>query len=134
MNIHGSTLIKCGKSHTGFTRSGYCDSSSTSDTGRHWVCAVEGTSKKSKKAWKNFLQFTKNHTTNSDLADHIIKTGSTSWCLCEGRYNEAVRNNKAPYVDAYATNNKVHSRTKLTILRSIESLKHQVQNLRRLIV
>ena len=100
-NINGTPLEQCDP-QTGYNqRSGYCEWL-PEDAGRHQVCA-EMTGPRA----LDYLRFTREHTSNKGLADHISRTKPKRWCLCESRYQEAVRHRKAPRVFEAGTNSKV---------------------------
>ena len=90
-NILGKDIKVCSTNPmTGYYRDGYC-MTGTEDKGTHTVCA---------KMNKEFLEYTKNK--GNDLSS-VVKPGD-KWCLCETRWNEAYKDNKAPEVDLEATN------------------------------
>ena len=90
-NILGKDIKVCSTNPmTGYYRDGYC-MTGPEDKGTHTVCAYIN---------KEFLEYTKNK--GNDLSS-VVKPGE-KWCLCETRWNEAYKDNKAPEVDLEATN------------------------------
>lgn len=97
MNINKKTLKICSKNPlTGYTRTGYCVHDNM-DHGNHYVCA---------KMDKKFLNFTKKR--GNDLSS-VVKPGE-NWCLCQYRWLEAYKKNKAPRVITKATNIKTNKK------------------------
>ncbi len=97
-NVQGGALAPCGHSPiTGFFRNGCCDTGHD-DTGMHTVCAVMTT---------EFLAFSK--LAGNDLSTPQPETGfpglapGDRWCLCIGRWREALEAGVAPPVVLAAT-------------------------------
>ena len=108
-NMNNEKIKFCSKNPmTGYYRDGYC-MTGKEDKGTHTVCA---------KMDKKFLEYTKNKGNN---LYSVVKPGD-KWCLCEYRWNEAYKDNKAPKVDLRATN----MRTKRNIQNNIR--KHSRKN------
>lgn len=107
-NIKNKKIKVCSKQPmTGYYRDGYC-MTGPDDYGTHTVCA---------KLDKEFMDYSKSM--GNDLYG-VAKPGD-NWCLCEYRWNEAYKKNKAPYVYLDATN----KRTKKRIIKNIfKSNKH----------
>ena len=97
-NVQGGPLMPCGNEPvTGFYRNGCCDTG-PDDTGMHTVCAVMTT---------EFLAFSK--LSGNDLSTPRPETGfpglspGDRWCLCVGRWREALAAGVAPPVVLAAT-------------------------------
>jgi uncharacterized protein (DUF2237 family) len=97
-NVQGGALAPCGTAPvTGFFRNGCCDTG-PADTGMHTVCAV---------MTRAFLAFSKSH--GNDLTAPQPETGfpglspGDRWCLCVGRWREALVAGVAPPVVLAAT-------------------------------
>lgn len=97
-NVLGGPLTPC--SHdpvTGFYRNGCCDTSDM-DQGSHTICVV---------MTADFLSFSKD--VGNDLSTPRPEFGFTGlkpgdqWCLCAGRWVEALRAGKAPKVRLAST-------------------------------
>lgn len=90
-NVLGTDLQSCScDPKTGFFRDGFC-STSKKDSGLHTVCAI---------MTDEFLNFSKkqgNDLSTPNLAHQFpgLKAND-KWCLCAGRWIEAVRAQKAP--------------------------------------
>jgi hypothetical protein len=98
LNVQGSALALCGESpRTGFYRNGCCDTG-PDDTGMHTVCAVMTDA---------FLVFSKH--AGNDLSTPRPEFGfpglraGDRWCLCVGRWREALAAGVAPPVVLAAT-------------------------------
>lgn len=90
-NIKNKTLKKCSINPlTGYNRDGYCRTDSF-DNGSHLVCAMMD---------KSFLKYTASK--GNDLSS-VVKPGDR-WCICEDRYYEAYKNNRAPKIVYDSTN------------------------------
>tara|TARA_Y100000389_G_scaffold202640_1_gene248528 strand:- start:4116 stop:4574 length:459 start_codon:yes stop_codon:yes gene_type:complete len=101
-NIKNRKIKVCSKKPmTGYYRDGYC-MTGPDDSGTHTVCA---------KLDKEFMDYSKSM--GNDL--YGVAQPGDNWCLCEYRWNEAYKKNKAPYVYAEATN----KRTKRHIIKNI---------------
>ena len=103
-NIFNKTLKKCSiNPMTGYQRDGYCKTN-IMDRGSHLVCA---------KMDQSFLDFTKSK--GNDLSSVVRK--NDNWCLCQDRWLEAYKQNKAPRVIKNATNKKIRHDIKKRIQR-----------------
>ena len=98
-NVYGSELSVCSQSPvTGWFRDGYCKTDAR-DQGSHTVCA---------ELTETFLQYTKS--LGNDLSTPRPQFGfpglvaGDRWCLCAGRWREAMRAGVAPPVVMEATN------------------------------
>ena len=90
-NVKNKTLKKCSINPlTGYNRDGYCRTDSF-DSGSHLVCAIMD---------KSFLKYTASK--GNDLSS-FVKPGDR-WCICEDRYYEAYKNNRAPKIVYDSTN------------------------------
>ena len=96
-NVYGKPLQACShQPKTGWHRDGFCRFH-PGDGGRHTVCA---------KVNQKFLNYTKKQ--GNDLSSPTgksfpgLKPGD-KWCLCEGRYRQAVKAGKAPKLVPEAT-------------------------------
>lgn len=101
-NVFGEQLLMCGTSPmTGFYRNGCCETEED-DIGSHTVCAVLS---------EEFLLFSKSR--GNDLTTPIPQFGfpglqqGDCWCLCIGRWLEAMEAGRAPTIILEATNEKV---------------------------
>ena len=134
-NILGEDLQKCGPSTgdaaTGYTRNGYC-THTKGDRGRHFVCVTRGKTNEDHQAWEKFLDFT-DGTSNKSLSEFLRRTKADSWCLCEGRYNQALENNSAPRIKPAATNSLVSGSTASRILKSLNKMSVCIENLYQLL-
>ncbi len=97
-NVQGGPLASCSTSPvTGFFRNGCCDTGAD-DMGMHTVCAVMTT---------EFLAFSK--LSGNDLSTPLPEAGfpgllaGDRWCLCAGRWREALEAGVAPPVVLAAT-------------------------------
>ncbi len=97
-NVLGSPLVKCGReAHTGFYRNGCCDTG-PEDMGMHTVCAI---------MTEPFLAFSRLQ--GNDLSTPHRESGfpglqaGDRWCLCVGRWREALAAGVAPPVVLAAT-------------------------------
>ena len=100
-NVLGTELNPCSvEPMTGFYRTGCCETG-PEDLGVHVVCAKMTTA---------FLQFSK--AMGNDLVTPRPEYGfaglkpGDSWCLCAGRWQEALKHNVAPPVILSATHEK----------------------------
>ena len=97
-NVLGEPLESCCKNpETGFYRDGYCRTGPR-DHGKHVICAM---------MTKEFLEFSKAQ--GNDLMTPMpqynfpgLEAGDR-WCLCAGRWKEAMEAGKAPPVFLEAT-------------------------------
>mgnify|MGYP001163527835 CR=1 FL=1 len=109
-NILGEKIKICSLNPmTGYYRNGYC-MTGREDTGTHTVCATMD---------KEFLDFTKSKGNN---LYSVVKPGD-NWCLCEYRWNEALKNKKAPKVILDATNMRTDSIIRKNIIIHSKILK-----------
>lgn len=97
-NVLGTALQPCSFSPiTGFFRDGCCNTCAE-DTGEHTVCV---------RLTAAFLEFSK--AVGNDLSTPLPEYGfpglkeGDNWCLCAGRWNQALKANKAPDVVMAAT-------------------------------
>jgi len=97
-NVQGGPLAPCGTAPvTGYYRNGCCDTGAD-DTGMHTVCAV---------MTAEFLAFSK--LSGNDLSTPRPERGfpglsvGDRWCLCVGRWREALAAGVAPPVIMSAT-------------------------------
>ena len=112
-NVLGGPLDTCSKDPlTGFTRSGCCETG-PQDLGSHTVCAV---------MTEGFLAFTL--AAGNDLSTPRpefrfpgLKPGDR-WCLCAGRWAEALAAGRAPKVNLAATHAKALEVVSLEDLRA----------------
>jgi len=98
MNVLGGPLAECSREpRTGFFRNGCCDTG-PEDLGLHVVCAVMTV---------DFLAFSKTH--GNDLSTPRPEWGfpglwpGERWCVCAGRWKEALEAGVAPPVVLEAT-------------------------------
>jgi uncharacterized protein (DUF2237 family) len=102
-NIKNKTLKKCSINPlTGYNRDGYCRTDSL-DNGSHLIFA---------KISESFLKYTASK--GNDLSS-VVKPGD-KWCICQDRYYEAYKNNKAPKIVYDSTNNFLKPHVKKAIL------------------
>ena len=102
-NINNRKIKQCSKDPmTGYYRDGYC-MTGPDDLGTHTVCS---------KMNPDFLKYTESK--GNDLSS-VVKPGQ-NWCLCENRWLQAYKDNKAPLVIENATN----MRTDDTIIKLIK--------------
>jgi uncharacterized protein (DUF2237 family) len=100
-NVFGAPLACCCTSpRTGFYRDGYCHTG-PQDLGSHTVCAV---------MTEAFLDFSRRRgndlaTPRTELGFPGLKAGDR-WCLCVGRWKEALDAGLAPPVLLAATHEK----------------------------
>lgn len=98
VNVLGSPLLPCSDApRTGFYRNGCCDTG-PDDTGLHTVCAV---------MTEPFLVYSK--LAGNDLSTPRPESGfpglapGDHWCVCVGRWREALAAGVAPPVELAAT-------------------------------
>ena len=119
-NALGGELAPCSDElSTGFTRSGCCESHPR-DRGRHEVCAV---------VTEEFLEFSRKRgndlvTPRPDLGFPGLEPGDR-WCLCVGRWTEALEAGRAPPVLLEATNEAVLDEVPLETLEEHAHDGHQ---------
>ncbi len=98
LNVLGGELEPCSlRPRTGFFRNGCCDTA-TEDLGMHVVCAV---------MTEEFLEFSRSRgndlsTPRPDLGFPGLRPGDR-WCVCAGRWKEALEAGVAPRVLLEAT-------------------------------
>ena len=113
-NIFNEKLEKCSENPlTGFFRDGYCRTN-PSDLGKHTICS---------KITEEFLEFSKFKGNN---LYSVVKPGD-QWCLCEDRWDQAYKANKAPTVILKSTNKKTKKKIIKNILNSKK--KNKIKNL-----
>jgi uncharacterized protein (DUF2237 family) len=114
-NVLGMELEPCSKDPmTGFERDGCCRSH-PADTGRHELCAV---------VTEEFLEFSKARgndliTPRPELDCPGLEPGDR-WCLCVGRWLEAIDEDVAPPVVLKATSEAVLEDVELATLEDYE--------------
>jgi uncharacterized protein (DUF2237 family) len=112
-NVLGQPLVPCSESpKTGFYRTGIC-STGPDDHGTHVVCAT---------MTKAFLDFTVSRgndlvTPRPEYRFPGLKPGDR-WCLCAGRWREALRAGVAPPVRLECTHEKALEFVKLDDLQA----------------
>lgn len=117
-NVLGSELRSCCTDPmTGFYRDGYCRTGAD-DHGRHTVCIV---------ATDDFLAYSKS--VGNDLSTPMpqfdfpgVKDGD-KWCLCVTRWQQALEDDMAPFVDLEATHESALDVVRLEDLKKY-ALKH----------
>ena len=117
-NILGTPLQICSTEPlTGYNRQGSCEYI-LGDSGKHLVCA---------KMTKKFLDYTKEQ--GNDLSS-VVKVGQ-NWCLCESRWLEAYKAEKAPPVVMEATSDltdsEIQKKIKLSSLKKKSKRKKKVR-------
>ena len=112
-NVLGGVLAPCSTSpRTGFYRDGCCNTGAE-DVGLHVVCAQMTAA---------FLAFSKEH--GNDLSTPAPEFGfpglkpGDRWCLCVGRWREAMEAGVAPPVILAATHEETLAVVALDVLRS----------------
>ena len=101
LNVLGSQLASCSEDpKTGYFRNGYCDTCAQ-DHGSHTVCAV---------MTDTFLTFSSARgndlsTPRPEFNFPGLKPGD-QWCLCAGRWQEALEANAAPKINLLATHQR----------------------------
>ncbi len=111
-NVLGGELKSCCTDPmTGFYRDGYCNTG-PDDHGRHTVCIV---------ATDEFLAYSKQ--VGNDLSTPMpqfdfpgVKDGD-KWCLCVTRWQQALEDDMAPFVDLEATHESALDVVKLEDLK-----------------
>ena len=112
-NVLGGDLAPCGTDPvTGFTRTGSCETG-PQDAGSHTVCAV---------MTAEFLDFTAKQgndlsTPRPEFDFPGLKSGDR-WCLCSGRWREALAAGLAPPVVLEATHERALDTVDLDDLKS----------------
>jgi len=112
LNVLGEPLAPCGLDPiTGFYRDGCCNTG-YEDVGIHVVCA---------KMTPEFLAFSKRH--GNDLSTPAPEVGfpglrpGDRWCLCAGRWKEALDAGVAPPVILQATHEETLAILPLDVLK-----------------
>ena len=111
-NVFGGPLEACSRAPlTGFYRTGCCETGAD-DLGLHAVCA---------EMTREFLEFSKSR--GNDLSAPNPAVGfpglapGDRWCLCAGRWVEAVEAGCAPRIVLAATNQEVLEHVPLELLK-----------------
>ena len=112
LNVLGEALAPCGLDPvTGFYRDGCCNTG-YEDVGIHVVCA---------KMTREFLAFSKKR--GNDLSTPVPEAGfpglkpGDRWCLCAGRWKEALDAGVAPPVILQATHEEALAVVPLAVLK-----------------
>jgi len=112
LNVLGGTLAPCGLDPlTGFYRDGCCNTG-YDDVGIHVICA---------KMTREFLAFSKKR--GNDLSAPVPEAGFAGlkpgdrWCLCAGRWKEALDAGVAPPVFLQATHEEALAVVPLAVLK-----------------
>jgi uncharacterized protein (DUF2237 family) len=112
LNVLGETLALCGLDPvTGFYRDGCCNTG-YEDVGIHVICA---------KMTREFLAFSKKR--GNDLSTPVPEAGfpglkpGDRWCLCAGRWKEALDAGVAPPVILQATHEEALAVVPLAVLK-----------------
>ena len=112
LNVLGETLALCGLDPvTGFYRDGCCNTG-YEDVGIHVICA---------KMTREFLAFSKKR--GNDLSTPVPDAGfpglkpGDRWCLCAGRWKEALDAGVAPPVILQATHEEALAVVPLAVLK-----------------
>ena len=102
----------CLENRTGFFRNGNCDTCSE-DFGLHTVCAVMS---------DEFLEFTKSRgndlTTPAEDMDFPGLKAGDKWCICLGRWIEALEAGVAPKILLRSTHESVLQHVELEVLQT----------------
>ena len=115
-NVLGGPLAECSRDPlTGFYRDGCCETG-PDDVGTHVVCAV---------MTAEFLDFTKSRGNDLSTPRPSFRFAGLSpgdrWCLCVGRWKEALDAGVAPPVVLEATHRKALDTVSLDALRAHEA-------------
>jgi uncharacterized protein (DUF2237 family) len=112
LNVFGEALAPCGLDPlTGFYRDGCCNTG-YEDVGIHVICA---------KMTREFLAFSKKR--GNDLSAPVPEAGfpglkpGDRWCLCAGRWKEALDAGVAPPVYLQATHEEALAIVPLAVLK-----------------
>ena len=112
-NVLGEPLkLCCSDPVTGFYRNGYCQTGAQ-DVGTHIVCA---------QVTQEFLEFSKSR--GNDLMTPAPQYGfpglkdGDHWCLCAGRWVEALEAGIAPPIKLEATHEKMREYVELEVLKN----------------
>ena len=100
----------CSNPITGFFRDGFCHTDDL-DRGIHVVCAL---------LTEEFLDFSKSRgndlsTPRPEFGFNGLKDGD-KWCICAGRWTEALEAGKAPKIFLKATHQKMLSMVQIEVL------------------
>ena len=112
MNVLKTALQDCClENHTGYFRDGSC-TGCEEDLGQHTVCAV---------MTQEFLEFSKQQgndliTPNEDYDFPGLKAGD-KWCICLGRWIEALEAGVAPKIYLRSTHESVLQHVELEVLQ-----------------
>ncbi|MBI5616165.1 MAG: DUF2237 domain-containing protein [Gammaproteobacteria bacterium] len=111
-NVFGGPLETCSRAPlTGFYRSGCCDTGAD-DLGLHAVCA---------EMTREFLDFSKARGNDLTVPNPAVGFPGLApgdrWCLCAGRWVEAVEAGCAPRIVLAATNKEVLEHVPLELLK-----------------
>ncbi|MBI4694774.1 MAG: DUF2237 domain-containing protein [Gammaproteobacteria bacterium] len=111
-NVFGGPLETCSRAPlTGFYRSGCCDTGAD-DLGLHAVCA---------EMTREFLDFSKARGNDLTVPNPAVGFPGLApgdrWCLCAGRWVEAVEAGCAPRIVLAATNQEVLEHVPLELLK-----------------
>jgi uncharacterized protein (DUF2237 family) len=111
-NVYGEAIeVCCEEIMTGYLRNGLCETSDD-DVGSHTVCA---------KVTKEFLDYSKNKgndliTPRPEFNFPGLKEGD-KWCVCAGRWLEALNDGVAPPILIKSTNAKALEIISIELLR-----------------
>ena len=111
LNVFGESLEICCKSPmTGYFRDGLCRTDK-SDYGLHLTCAL---------LTNEFLEFSKIRgndlsTPRPEFGFKGLKEGD-KWCICAGRWTEALEAGKAPRIFLKATHQRMVSMVQIEVL------------------
>jgi hypothetical protein len=111
-NVFGGPLESCSRAPlTGFYRTGCCETGAD-DLGLHAVCA---------EMTREFLEFSKARGNDLTAANPAVGFPGLApgdrWCLCAGRWVEAVEAGCAPRIVLAATNQEVLEHVPLELLK-----------------
>lgn len=114
-NVLGDEIESCSQDpKTGFTRDGFCRYVE-GDRGKHQICAV---------MTEEFLEFSKSRGNDLTTPRPEMKFPGLSpgdrWCVCVGRWIEALEEDHAPPVILEATSKAVLDKVPLATLRNHE--------------
>ena len=115
-NVYGEPLVPCSFDPlTGFTRDGCCRAEDA-DPGEHTICAL---------MTKDFLAFSVSRgnalvTPRPQWQFAGLKPGD-QWCLCLGRWIEALAEGCAPLVVLESTHQRVLEQVSLEVLKKFEA-------------
>lgn len=115
LNVYGEKLETCSEDpKTGYTRTGKCEKVQ-GDSGQHQLCA---------KVTEEFLQYSKEKgndliTPRPEMNFPGLEPGDR-WCLCTGRWLQALEAGKAPPVVLEATHQNVLNHVDMETLEEYE--------------